>query len=72
VNLRLEGGVPYLTDSGNVILNVSFDAIADPAGLERAVDAVPGVVDSGLFVGMADLVLAQTESGVERLERRKT
>lgn len=71
VNLRLEGGVPYLTDSSNVILNVSFDAIADPAGLERAVDAVPGVVDSGLFVGMADLVLAQTESGVERLERGK-
>jgi ribose 5-phosphate isomerase A len=69
VNLRLEGETPYLTDNGNVILNVAFDAIADPAGLERAVDAVPGVVDNGLFVGMADLVLVQTDSGVKRLER---
>jgi ribose 5-phosphate isomerase A len=72
VNLRLEGGTPYLTDNGNVILNVAFDAIADPAALERAVDAVPGVVDSGLFVGMADVVLVQTDSGVKRIERKKT
>jgi ribose 5-phosphate isomerase A len=69
VNLKLEGDVPYLTDNGNVIINVSIDAIADPAGLERALDSIPGVVDSGLFVGMADIVLVQTETGVERHER---
>jgi ribose 5-phosphate isomerase A len=70
VSLRLEGKVPYLTDNGNAILNLAFDGIPDPAGLERTLDGIPGVVDHGLFVGMAGLVLVQTESGVERLARR--
>jgi len=70
VTLRMEGDRPYLTDNNNVILSVSFDRIGDPAGLERTLDSVPGVVDSGLFVGMADLVVVQTGSGVRRLERK--
>ncbi len=70
VSLRLEGGVPYLTDNGNAVFNVNFGDMAQPAELERAIDSVPGVVDSGLFVGMADLVLVQTRSGIRRLERR--
>jgi ribose 5-phosphate isomerase A len=71
VSLRREGELPYRTDNGNAILEVTFDSIVDPAELENRIDRVPGVVDSGLFVGMADLVLVQTDSGVERLERAK-
>jgi ribose 5-phosphate isomerase A len=70
VSLRLEGKVPFLTDNGNVIFNLAFDSIPDPAELGRGLDGIPGVVDHGLFVRMADLVLVQTESGVERLERK--
>jgi ribose 5-phosphate isomerase A len=72
VSVKVEGDVVFLTDNGNAILNLSTGAISDPAGLERTLDAVPGVVDSGLFVGMADIVLVQTETGVERFERNKT
>jgi ribose 5-phosphate isomerase A len=70
VDLRLEGDVPYRTDNGNAVLNVDFGGITHPERLERSIDAVPGVVDSGLFVGMADLVLVQTPAGVRRLERQ--
>jgi len=69
VSLRREGENPYRTDNGNVILDVTFGPIVAPAELEHRIDSVPGVVDNGLFVGMADLVLVQTESGVDRLER---
>ena len=69
VSLRCEGENPYRTDNGNAILEVSFDSIVAPAELENRIDRVPGVVDNGLFVGMADLVLVQKDSGVDRLER---
>ena len=71
VRLRCEGEIPYRTDNGNAILEVTFGSIGDPAELDRRIDRVPGVVDNGLFVGMADLVLVQSDSGVERLERGK-
>jgi ribose 5-phosphate isomerase A len=70
VDLRLEDGMPYRTDNGNAVLNVNFGGIDRPAELERAINSVPGVVENGLFVGMADLVLVQAGSGVRRLERR--
>lgn len=69
VSLRQEEGALFRTDNGNAILNVKFGGIDQPAKLERAIDAVPGVVDSGLFVGMTNLVLVQTRSGIRRLER---
>jgi ribose 5-phosphate isomerase A len=48
-------GRPFVTDNGNWILDVGFAAgIADPAGLEQAIDRIPGVVESGLFVHLLD------------------
>jgi ribose 5-phosphate isomerase A len=67
VTLRREGERAFRTDNGNSVLNVSFGNITDPPGLERVIDQVPGVVDSGLFIGMADLVLVQTKSGIKRM-----
>jgi len=74
VSLRLDtaNGVPFRTDNGNAILDASWNGIDSPAELQTAVDLLPGVVDCGLFVGMADLVLVQRSSGVERLERRQS
>lgn len=70
VRLRLsEGGRPFVSDNGNHILDARFDEIADGSDLERRIDALPGVVDCGLFIGMADLVLVQSDSGFRRLSR---
>jgi ribose 5-phosphate isomerase A len=73
VRLRLNGdGQPYLSDNGNHILDAKFESIEDASGLERRIDALPGVVDSGLFIGMADLVIVQSKSGFRRLSRAGT
>jgi ribose 5-phosphate isomerase A len=57
------------TDSGNVIYDLACGPIADPASLDAALHMVPGVVETGLFVGRADVVLVARASGVERLTR---
>ncbi|MEB3228082.1 MAG: ribose-5-phosphate isomerase RpiA [Synechocystis sp.] len=48
---------PVVTDQGNLVIDVKFDAIPDPAGLEIAINNLPGVLENGLFVGVADIVL---------------
>lgn len=48
---------PVVTENGNVIVDASFGPIDDPAALEAALNDIPGVVDNGLFVGLASLVL---------------
>jgi ribose 5-phosphate isomerase A len=61
-------GEPFVTDSGNWILDCAFGPIADPAGLEARIGRVVGVVESGLFIGRADLVFVADADGVHRLE----
>jgi ribose 5-phosphate isomerase A len=65
--LRHKGGVVFVTDSGNLIYDVATGPMTDPAAVERAMRAVPGVVETGLFVGRADVVLLAGTSGVKRL-----
>jgi ribose 5-phosphate isomerase A len=62
-------GTPFRTDGGNYILDCACGAIADPAALESALAQTVGVVDSGLFVGMADVAYVAGREGVMRLER---
>ena len=50
-------GKLFLSDNGNAILDCGVDPIADPAELEARIRAIPGVVGTGLFLGMADVVL---------------
>jgi len=61
----------YLTDNGNEILDCRFPGgIADARSLERALDEIPGVVESGLFIGLAHvLVLGDEQGGCEVRER---
>jgi ribose 5-phosphate isomerase A len=67
--LRLSSaGEPFVTDSGNRILDCSFGPIADPARLEERIRRVVGVVESGLFIGRADPVFVADEAGVHRLD----
>lgn len=68
--LREKQGAPYLTDNGNYILDCSFSQIADPAGLEALLRGIPGVVESGLFIGMADTVILGHADGTTTLRSR--
>ncbi|CAN5832946.1 ribose-5-phosphate isomerase RpiA [soil metagenome] len=65
--LRMDGGAPKRTDAGNFIFDLACGAIADPHTLDLALHAIPGVVETGLFIGRADVVLVARARGVERL-----
>jgi ribose 5-phosphate isomerase A len=67
--LRLSpAGEPFVTDSGNRIIDCGFAPIADPARLEDRIRRVVGVVESGLFIGRADPVFVADAAGVHRLD----
>lgn len=48
---------PVITDQGNMVLDVKFDSIDNPAEMEKLLNNIPGVLENGLFVDMTDLVL---------------
>lgn len=62
-------GVAFRTDGGNLIADCHVGPIADPCGLERDLGAIIGVVETGLFIGMASTALVATPTGVIRLDR---
>ena len=63
--LRLKAsGEPLLTDGGNVILDAKLGLIPDPAQLATALDHVTGLVEHGLFIGMAERTILATSSGI--------
>ncbi len=64
---RDAAGQLFCTDGGNRILDCRFASIADPAGLEQAIGQIVGVVEVGLFIGMAKLALVSDDDGVRRL-----
>jgi ribose 5-phosphate isomerase A len=64
------GGGAFITDSGNFILDCAFGAIKDPEALEDILRAVPGVVESGLFIGVADYGIIAGPGGVEVIEAK--
>ena len=63
----------FLTDNGNAVLDAMGLDLSDPEGLELELDAIPGVVECGLFARRrADVVLVGTAGGVRRLSGRRT
>lgn len=60
----LAGGKPFLTDSGNLILDCHFGRIDEPEELDEALKLIPGVVENGLFIGIADLAVIAGPDGV--------
>jgi ribose 5-phosphate isomerase A len=63
-DLRRSGADPYITDNHNWILDLDVSAtIPDPPALDVLLRSIPGVVESGLFLNMADLILVQNEDG---------
>ena len=61
-------GEPFRTDTGNLILDCAFGAIPDPDLFAELLAAVPGVVEHGLFLGIADLAIIAGDDGVAVLE----
>lgn len=67
---RTLGGEHFLTDQGNLVIDVSLPPGKDPAEVAAQLDSVPGVVDHGLFLSEADEVLVETKAGkIERMLR---
>jgi len=67
--LRLNGGKPFTTDGGNYIVDCAIAAIPDPAALDARLSAVVGVIESGLFIGVASKIIVGGPTGVEVIER---
>lgn len=67
VSLRERGGRPFVTDAGNLIYDVRAGAIDDPRALDMALRSIPGVVETGLFIGRADIVVVAGADGVRQL-----
>jgi ribose 5-phosphate isomerase A len=70
VTLRLaRDGSPFATDQGNRILDCTFGPIADPAALATKLDARAGIVEHGLFLGLATDVIVAGGTGIRHLTR---
>jgi len=68
--LRLAGDAPFVSDNGNHIYHCHFESgIADAPALDAAMTALPGVVTTGLFLGMAEAVVVAGAEGVRWLRR---
>jgi ribose 5-phosphate isomerase A len=66
--MRVRGeSSPFITDGGHYILDCSLGAIADPEALGELLSPIPGVVEHGLFVGLAHAAIIAGDKGVEVL-----
>jgi len=69
VNLREKAGAPpFMTDGGHYILDASFGLIRDPEALAAGLATIPGVVEHGLFLGLAKAAIIARADGVEQLK----
>ncbi len=69
--LRMAGEKPFLTDQGNIILDCDFGPIADAAALDVRLNSRAGIVEHGLFIGMARDVVAAGAGGLRHLRQSK-
>ncbi len=68
--VRAVGGRPFVSDNGNRIIDCAVKPIESPAALEARLRAIPGVVDTGLFLGTAHTVLVADGDAIRELRRR--
>jgi ribose 5-phosphate isomerase A len=65
---RNADGLSFVTDGGNLIIDCRFPGIDDPAELDTRLKSVVGVFETGLFLGLCDVLVVGTDSGVDRIE----
>ncbi len=64
-----DGGAPFVTDEGNYVLDCAYGKIDDPRELAHRLDGIVGVVEHGLFIDMADVVVVGRDGRTEVIER---
>ena len=69
---RNPDGQPFITDNGNFIFDCAFGRIEEPELLDEALKVAPGVVEHGLFLGLADLAIIGTQEGLRLVEPDET
>lgn len=67
--LRVKDGKPFVTDGGHFIIDCSINEIPEPERLDALLKSIPGVVETGLFVGICGIVLMGTPKGVKEFKR---
>jgi ribose 5-phosphate isomerase A len=68
--VRLKEGRPFISDNGNLILDWAHGAFGHAVELEKEVKSIVGVVDCGIFAGMADRIVVAGKSGLMTMNRR--
>ena len=68
ISLRGGAQAPFVTDGGHFILDASFRQIAAPEALAESLASIPGVVESGLFIGLTEAAYVAGPGGTERLQ----
>jgi ribose 5-phosphate isomerase A len=68
--LRMRGSDPAKTDAGNFIYDLATGPIEDASKLDSALRGIPGIVETGLFIARADVVIVADPEGVKRLQRK--
>ena len=71
VDVLQENGRPLLSDNGNVLAMCRVGVLSDPAKVNAEIRSIPGLVETGLFIGMADVVLIQDGDKLEIREKAK-
>ena len=69
MTLRSRNGQPFVTESGNPIIDCALDAIPEPEKLDGLLNNTPGVVETGLFINICGIVLMGTDKGVKEFKR---
>jgi len=69
IEMRMAGDSPFVTDEGNYILDCWYSGIDQPTDLAATMNAIPAVVENGLFLGMVSDVVVASESGVITMTR---
>jgi ribose 5-phosphate isomerase A len=69
LTLRRNNGQTFLTDGGHYILDSSFGRIGDPDVLAEDLARIPGVVEHGLFIGLASAVIVANPNEIKWLRR---
>lgn len=67
--LRVKDGKPFVTDGGNFIIDCSIGAISEPERLDALLKSIPGVAETGLFIGICGIILMGTPKGVTEFKR---
>jgi len=71
LKMSKDGSGPFVTDNGNYVLNVEFGVINNPSQMDRTLRSIPGVIETGLFLGMANMAYVGTKTGVKVLRKRQ-